>query len=164
MSREAVLLEYRRFMDVALDPSHSDIELRKEVIQPVIDNRNRTPHPIGTDNTRTCYFCTRKVADVSDFFYIVDDDRHICICLDHKDHVGKHAELAKDYGIRFSYSDTTQNMQSMRTSTPTWRKKRRTNQPDEPEPQLVVKKETDEVEVGEVVDEVAAFLKKMGRT
>jgi len=165
-TREEVLEHYRYFMEVALNPAHEDVELRKEVIQPLIDNRNRSIHKVTEDTNRVCFFCGRKVADVSPYFYAVDDDRHICICIEHKDHVGKSRELAKDYGIRVSYSDTNQNMEFMRKSTPTWPKKRQRKQKDEPvenEPQVIVKKETDEVEVGEVVDEVAEFLKKMGK-
>lgn len=165
-TREEVLEHYRYFFHVALNPTHEDVELRKEVIQPVIDNRNRTVHPIGEGNTRVCFFCGRSVADVSPYFYVVDDDRHICICIDHKDFVGKSRELAKEYGIKVSYSDSSANMQFMKKSTPTWGKKRKTKQTEpepEPEPQVVIKKADDELEVGEVEDSVAAFLKQMGK-
>jgi hypothetical protein len=162
-TREEVIEHYRYFLDVALNPTHEDTELRKEIIQPVIDNRNRSIHKITEDNTRVCFFCGRAVKDVSPYFYCVDDDRHICICIDHKDYVGKSRELAKEYGIKVTYSDTSQNAQFFKKSTPTWKKKRITKQAEEPEPQVVVKKADEELEVGEVEDSVAAFLKKMGK-
>lgn len=105
---------------------------------------------------RTCYFCHRRVADVAKFWW-VDDVRHICICHEHKDFEGRHGELAER---RPQAHEVAAISRLLVTSTPRGARKRFK---EEPESEVIIKKETDELEVGEVVDEVAAFLKKMGK-
>jgi hypothetical protein len=119
----------------------------------------REEHPISADgpsSNRTCYFCHELCAAVameeeSPPVYYVDTLRHFCICVRHRYFEGRHGEAADPAR---KPKDALSVARYIKSST---HKKNR------PAPRLVIKHEDEDVEVGEVVDEVAAFLKKMGK-
>lgn len=118
----------------------------------------RTECPVGDATDRTCWACFAPVRIKGDKWYI-DEDRHVCLCEEHKDYEGRHggAPNAK-YHPRGNALEVARKLQ---TSTPKSFKKRGKAAPPPPKP--VVKSVDEDLETGEVIDEVAEFLKSMGR-
>ena len=122
---------------------------------------NRKQHHMTDDNNRTCWACYRPVALVSLHFWYTDEDRHVCLCEDHKDYEGRHGGLADP-----KYSPKGNALavaRGLRTSTSPNRPGRRASAPPPPPKPLVVKGVDEEIHEGEVIDEVAEFLRKMGK-
>lgn len=129
-------------------------------ICPELPNVNRSQHPVTDETTRTCWACYAPVALKGDHWY-TDDDRHVCLCDEHKDYEGRHGGAADP---KFHpKGNPSQVARLLRTSTPHgFRGRGRPRSKSEPKP-LVVKSIDDDIEEGEVIDEVANFLKMMGR-
>lgn len=127
---------------------------------PPIVNVNRSQHPVTDETTRTCWACYAPVALKGEHWY-TDDDRHVCLCEEHKDYEGRHGGKADP---KFHpKGNPAQVARLIRSATPHgFQGRGKPKRQVKPQP-LVVKNIDDELEEGEVIDEVANFLKMMGR-
>lgn len=123
--------------------------------KPLVFTVNRIEVPVTDDCNRTCWACYAPVRVRGDV-YIVDNERMICLCILHKDYEGRHGGMADaNYSPKGAPNMV---MEKLRTSQP----RRTSSKPREPVLLKVVSKD-DEVQEGQVIDEVAEFLKSMGR-
>lgn len=115
----------------------------------------RVEHKVYDTTNRTCYLCHRPVAQVADTYFTYN--MSAILCFDHAEADGYHGQLAARENKPFNPMQTVRLLHSSRFVEGANSRRRRQQEGPSVKP---VEAELDE---GDMIPEVAAFLKKMGK-
>lgn len=116
----------------------------------------RTEHKVYETTNRTCYLCHRPVSQIDDTYFVYEKD--FVLCADHKDDDGFHGQLAAREDKPYRAMQVVQFLHSSRFKEGTSTKRRKKEAAKQR-----IKPADDELDEGDMIPEVAEFLKKMGK-